>query len=114
MAAKLLASVMYLLLLLLLAVSVFCIAWGLWRGYRDRHAVRPDEAAVPTPPDEDVLIFDRVTDGLSQIPNPDDPRALWAAHKEVMQSVGEQYGLKSAQVGVIYWRVWQWKHGIRW
>lgn len=113
-AAKLLASVMYLLLLLLLAVSVFCIAWGLWIGYRDRHAVRPAEAAVPTPPDEDVLIFDRVTLGLTGLPRLNDPKALQAAEAEVMQQVGEQYGLSSAEVEAIYRRVWQWKHGIRW
>jgi hypothetical protein len=102
---------MDLLILCLVGVSVLCIACGLWRGYRDRHAARRTQETVSTPPDEEILIFDRVTEGLSELPDLDDPAAFWAAHKEVMQTVGEQYGLKSAEVGVIYWRVWRWKHG---
>lgn len=102
---------MNLLILALLGMSVLCLVCGLWIGYRDRHRGRQRREAVSTPPDEEILIFDRVTEGLSQIPGLDDPGAFWAAHKEVMQRVSEQYGLKSAEVGVIYWRVWRWKHG---
>lgn len=97
-------------ILLLLAVSGFCLVTGLWIGYRGRHSARQVREAVSAPPDEEVLIFDRVTEELSQLPRLDDPGALWTAHKEVMQRVGEQYGLKAAEVGIIYWRVWRSRH----
>jgi hypothetical protein len=102
---------MDLLVLFLLGASVLCLVCGLWIGYRDRARGRQTREAVSTPPDEEILIFDRVTEGLSQIPGLDDPGALWAAKKEVIQRVADQYGLKSADVGLIYRRVWQWKHG---
>lgn len=98
---------MNLLVLALLCLSVLCVVCGLWVGYRGRQR----REAVSAPPDEEILIFDRVTEGLSMIPDLSDPAAVWTAHKEVMQRVGEQYGLKSAEVGTIYWRIWRWKHG---
>ena len=99
-----------LLLFFLVSVSVFSLGCGLWIGYRDLTSTRPSEGAASTPPDEDVMIFDRVTEGLAQLPSLNDPGALWAAQKDVKQRVGEQYGLKSAEVGIIYWRVWHWKN----
>lgn len=106
-----LTPIMDLVILSLLGVSVLCLVCGLWRGYRDRTAARRTREAVSTPPDEEILIFDRVTEGLSELPALSDPGALWNAHKEVMQRVGQEYGLKSGDVGLIYWRVWRWKHG---
>lgn len=106
-----LTPIMDLVILSLLGVSVLCLVCGLWRGYRDRTAARRTQEAVSTPPDEEILIFDRVTEGLSELPALSDPGALWNAHKEVTQRVGREYGLKPGDVGLIYWRVWRWKHG---
>ncbi len=100
---------MNLAILGLLGVSLLCLVCGLWIGYRDRRRGRQRRKVV-LPTDEEILIFDRVTEGLSQIPTLDNPGALWSAKKEVMERVGEQYGLKSGEVGVIYWRVWRWRH----
>src|SRR3970282_57906 len=92
------------LLFLLLAVSLFSVAYGLWIGYRDRQPAHSSDGVVPALPDEDMLIFDRVTAGLSGLPRLNDLRAMEAARAEVMQKVGEQYGLSSGQGEAIYWR----------
>jgi hypothetical protein len=92
------------LLFLLLAVSLFSVAYGLWIGYRDRQLAHSSEAVVSTLPDEDLLIFDRVTSGISELPRLNDPKAFQAALAGVMQEVGEQYGLSSLDVEKIYWR----------
>ena len=101
------------LLFLLFAVSLFSVAYGLWIGYRDRQPAHSSEAVVSALPDEDLLIFDRVTAGLSELPRLNDLRAMEAARAEVMQQVGEQYGLSSGQVEGIYWRVWRFTHRPR-
>jgi hypothetical protein len=101
------------LVLLLFAVSLFSVAYGLWIGYRDRQPAHSSEAVVPMLPDEDLMIFDRVTAGLSQLPRVNDLRAMEAARAEVMQGVGEQYGLRTAEVEAIYWRVWRFTHRPR-
>ncbi len=55
---------MYLLPLLVLAFSVFCLGYGLWLGgYWDLYPFLPDETTVFNPPDEDLPFFDRVTLG---------------------------------------------------
>ena len=108
---------MDLLILILIAVSLVSLACGLWLAYRDLYRVREDARPVPappTPPDEDILIFDRVTAALGKRPRMTDPRAVQAVEAEVMQEVGEQYGLSAADVETIYRRIWQWRHGIRW
>jgi hypothetical protein len=105
------AGSVYLLLLLLLGVSVCCLVVGIWVGFRDRWRGRVTETALSPVPDEDLLIFDRVTSRLSGLPRFDDPRALQAAQAEVMQAVGEQYGLSAADVEAIYWRVLRWTGG---
>ena len=92
------------LLFLLLAVSLFSVAYGLRIGYRDLYPDRPQQAAMPQLPDEELLIFDRVTSGLSEIPRLNDPKAFQVALAGVMQKVGEQYGLGSVDVEKIYWR----------
>ncbi len=99
------------LILLLLAVSGFCLVYGFWVGRRDRSAARQAREAFSAPPDEEILIFERVTDELSQLPHLEAPGVLWTAQKNVMRRVGEHYGVKPAEVGIIYWRVWLWKHG---
>lgn len=101
------------LVLLLFAVSLFSVAYGLWIGYRDRQPAHSSEAVVSTLPDEDLLIFDRVTAELSALPPLNDLRAMEAARAEVMQKVGEQYGLSPTQVDTIYWRVWRSIHRPR-
>ena len=92
------------LLFLLLAVSLFSVAYGLWIGYRGRQPAHSSEAVVSPLPDEDLLIFDRVTSGISELPRLNDPKAFQAALAGVMQKVGEQYGLSSLDVEKIYWR----------
>ncbi|MFQ5847105.1 MAG: hypothetical protein ACE5IQ_05445 [Candidatus Methylomirabilales bacterium] len=104
---------MNLLLLLLFSLSVACLIYGLWIGYQDLRRVPPDEAAGAAPLDEELLIFDRVTLGLSQLPRIDEPRALQAAQAEVMQNVGTEYGLTPTEVETIYWRIYRWKHGTQ-
>ncbi|MCH7896620.1 MAG: hypothetical protein IH782_06980 [candidate division NC10 bacterium] len=54
---------MYLVTLLLLAVSVFYLGCALWIGYRDLYPFRPDETTVSTPPDEELPLFDQVNLG---------------------------------------------------
>lgn len=108
---------MDLFILILFAVSLVSLACGLWRAYRDMYRVPVDAGPVPappTPPDEDMLIFDRVTAALAKRPRMTDPRAVQAVEAEVMREVGEQYGLSAADVETIYRRVWQWRHGIQW
>ncbi len=92
------------LLVLLFAVSLFSVGYGLWIGYRDRHLAPAYEPVVSSLPDEDLLIFDRVTSGISEIPRLNDPKAFQAALAGVMQKVGEQYGLSPLDVDKIYWR----------
>jgi len=92
------------LLFLLLAVSFFSVSYGLWIGYRDLYPDRSQRAAMPQLPDEELLIFDRVTSGISELPRLNDPKAFQAALAGVMQEVGEQYGLSSLDVEKIYWR----------
>lgn len=101
------------LVLLLLAVSVFSMGYGLWIGYRDLNPGRPAEVVVSAVPDEELLIFDRVTSGLSVLPRVNDLRTMEAARAGVMAKVGEEYGLGSTEVEKIYWRVWRSTHGPR-
>ena len=101
------------LLVLLFAVSLFSVGYGLWIGYRDRHLVPASETVVSPLPDEDLLIFDRVTAELSALPPLNNLRAMEAARADVMQKVGEQYGLSPTQVETIYWRVWRSIHRPR-
>lgn len=108
---------MHLVIPLVLGVSVVCLACGLWLAYRDLYRGRPSAPpgpAPPTPSDEDVLIFDRVTAGIAELPRIADPRALQAAEAEVMERVAEQYGMRPEEVETIYRRIWQLRHGIRW
>jgi hypothetical protein len=91
-------------LLVLVAGSVFCLGRGLWIGYRDLYPARPPQSAMPQLPDEELLIFDRVTSRISELPRLNDPKAFQAALAGVMQKVGEEYGLSSLDVEKIYWR----------
>lgn len=101
------------LLALLFAVSLFSVGYGLWIGYRDRHLGSAYEPVVPSLPDEELLIFDRVTAELSALPPLNDLRAMETARAEAMQKVGEQYGLSPTQVETIYRRVWRSIHRPR-
>jgi hypothetical protein len=101
------------LLVLLFAVSLFSVGYGLWIGYRDLYPDRSQRAAMPQLPDEELLIFDRVTSGVSEIPRLNDPKAFQTALAAVMQKVGEQYGLSSLDVEKIYWRVRRSTHHAR-
>lgn len=102
-----------LVLALLLVVFVFCLGFGLGMGYREKYPLLPDHPVIPAPADEEIMIFERVTFALSQLPSIEEPKALHASHDEVMRSVGEQYGLRSDEVEAIYRRVWNWRHGNR-
>lgn len=98
-----------LILLFLLLVCIFSLGFGLGMVYQERRASRL-AGPVPEPGDEEMLIFDRVTLGLSKLPNIEEPKALDAAQTDVMRQVGEQYGLSATEVERIYRRVWHWKH----
>jgi hypothetical protein len=101
-----------LILPFLLLVCIFGLGFGLGMAYQESRASRQAGPAVPEPGDEEMLIFDRVTLGLSKLPNNiEEPKALDAAQTDVMHQVGEQYGLSAAKVEKIYRRVWHWKHG---
>ena len=100
-----------LILGLLLLVCVLGLGFGLGMAYQERRASRQAGRAAPEPGDEEMLIFDRVTFGLSKLPHVEDPNALNAAQTDVMRQVGEQYGLSATEVERIYRRVWHWKHG---
>jgi hypothetical protein len=91
-------------LLILVVGSVFCLGRGLWIGYRDLYPDRPPQSVMPQLPDEELLIFDRVTSRISELPRLNDPKAFQAALAGVMQEVGEEYGLSSLDVEKIYWR----------
>lgn len=99
-----------LLFALLLALSAFCLGVGLGMAYRESQAVLP---ADPEPRDEELLIFDRVTTALSALPPIEDQQALQAAEAEVMQRVGDRYGLVPADVEAIYRKVWRWRYRRR-
>ncbi|HEU5394306.1 MAG TPA: hypothetical protein VFV36_05835, partial [Candidatus Methylomirabilis sp.] len=67
----------------------------------------------PAPADDEVMIFDRVSLGISKLP-------LFASHTEyevaergVMASVAKRYGLTPEQVAETYRKVhaWKWRHG---
>ncbi len=98
-------------LLLLLLAFVFSLGFGLGTAYQERRAFHRAGPATPGPGDEEMLIFDRVTLGLSQLPPIEEPKALDAAQTDVMRHVGDQYGLSATEVERIYRRVWHWKHG---
>ena len=101
-----------LILLVFLLVCLFGLGFGLGMAYQERRASRQEGRAVPEPGDEEILIFDRVTLGLSRLPSIEEPKALDAAQTEVMREVGQQYGLSAAEVERIYRRIWNWKHGV--
>ena len=100
-----------LILAFLLLVAVFGLGFGLGMAYQERRVSRQAGPAAPEPGDEEMLIFDRVTLGLSKLPNIEEPEALDAAQTDVMRQVGAQYDLSAAEVERIYRRVWHWKHG---
>lgn len=99
-----------LLLILILIISAFCLGCGLGMGYREAQSIRP---AGPEPGDEELLIFDRVSTALSELPPMEDKRALQDAEAEVMRRIGNRYGLGSEEVQAIYRKVWRWKSGRR-
>jgi hypothetical protein len=104
---------MHLFLLVLVVGSVCCLGRGLWIGYRDLYPDRPQQGAMPELPDEELLIFDRVTSGISELPRLNDPKAFQDALGGVMQEVGQQYGLTSLDVEKIYWRARRSTHDPR-
>ncbi len=101
------------LLLVLLLVCIFCLGFGLGMAYQEKHRSRQALSATPEPGDDEVLIFDRVTFGLSRLPNIEEAKAFEDPQTEVMREVGEQYGLSGAAVAAIYRRVWHKKYGAQ-
>ena len=100
-----------LILLVLLLLCVFCLGYGLGLAYHEKQAFRQEVRGTPEPGDEEIMIFDRVTFGLSRLPNIEEPKALEGAQAGVMHQVAQQYGLNAAAVEAIYRRVWHRKHG---
>ncbi|HZX61377.1 MAG TPA: hypothetical protein VFF51_06505 [Candidatus Methylomirabilis sp.] len=104
---------MHIALLLLLVLSVTCVVYGLWLGYRGQSPGQANDGGDTNLLDEELQIFDKVSAGLSQLPRVEDPKALQEAQAEVMRKVGEQSNLSATEVESIYWRVWRWKRGNR-
>ena len=104
-------SVETLAILILLVVFIFCIGFGLGMVYREVYPLFQRRHATTEPGDEEIMIFDRVTEALSKLPQIEEPNALEAAQAEAMRSVGERYALRVEEVDAIYRRVWQRKHG---
>ena len=96
--------------MLILVISTFCLGFGLGMGYREVHPIRQ---AGPEPGDEELLVFDRVSTALSELPPIENERALQATEVEVMQRIGNRYGLGLEEVQAIYRKVWRWKYGRR-
>jgi len=99
-----------LLLVFILVISAFCLGFGLGMGYRETQSL---PQAGPEPGNEELLVFDRVTTALSELPPMEDKRALQEAEAEVMQRIGDRYGLGPDEVQAIYRKVWRWKYGRR-
>ncbi|MFQ5840497.1 MAG: hypothetical protein ACE5HK_07230 [Candidatus Methylomirabilales bacterium] len=60
---------------------------------------------TPEPADDELLLFDRVTAGLSALPLVEDPARYPEAEERVMAEVAARYGLTPAEVQQIYRRV---------
>lgn len=82
-------------------------------AYQEKYGSRQALSATPEPGDDEILIFDRVTFGLSRLPHIEEATAFEDAQNEVMREVGEQYGLSAAAVDATYRRVWHKKHGAQ-
>jgi len=69
------------------------------------------EEAAPT--DDEVMIFDRVSLGISKLPLFDSHTEYEVAERGVMTSVAKRYGLSPEQVTETYRKVhaWKWRHG---
>ncbi len=99
-----------LILLVLLLLCVFCLGCGLGMASQERHARRQKLPGTPEPGDEEIMIFDRVTFGLSRLPPIEEPQALEKAQTDVMCHIAQEYGLTTATVEAIYRRVWHRTH----
>lgn len=70
-------------------------------------------AGESAPTDDEVMIFDRVSLGISKLPLFASHREYEVAERGVMASVAERYGLTPEQVAQTYRKVhaWKWRHG---
>ena len=82
-------------------------------AYQEKYRSGQALLATPEPGDDEILIVDRVTLGLSRLPNIEEAKAFADAQTEVMREVREQYDLNAAAVDAIYRRVWHKKHGAQ-
>jgi hypothetical protein len=65
---------MNLLLLVLLLVCIFCLGFGM--AYQEKYRSGQALLATPEPGDDEIPIFDRVTFGLSRLPNIEGAKAV--------------------------------------
>jgi hypothetical protein len=70
-------------------------------AYQEKYRSGQALLATPEPGDDEIPIFDRVTFGLSRLPNIEGAKAFADAQTEVMCEVREQYGLSAAAVDAI-------------
>lgn len=78
-----------------------------WEAARAAAGSLPGKDAAP--PDEEVMIFDRVSLGISKLPLFASHREYEVAERGVMASVAERYGLTAEQVAETYRKVHAWK-----
>lgn len=94
-----------------LAEDLALAATERWEAARAAAGSHPGKDAAPT--DEEVMLFDRVSLGISKLPLFASHRQYEVAERGVMASVAERYGLTAEQVAEIYRKVhaWKWRQG---
>ncbi|MBI2081388.1 MAG: hypothetical protein HY575_03230 [candidate division NC10 bacterium] len=82
-----------------------------WEAARAAAGSPAGKDAAPT--DEEVMLFDRVSLGISKLPLFASHREYEVAERGVMASVAERYGLTAEQVADTYRKVhaWKWRQG---
>lgn len=82
-----------------------------WEAARAAAGSLPGKDAAPS--DEEVMIFDRVSLGISKLPLFASHREYEVAERGVMGSVAQRYGLTAEQVAETYRKVhaWKWRQG---
>jgi len=79
-----------------------------WQAARAEAGTAAEEAP---PTDDEVMIFDRVSLGISKLPLFPSHREYEVAERGVMASVAERYGLTPLQAAEMYRKVhaWRWR-----
>ncbi len=81
-------------------------------GWNAAGAAPGGPGKAPAPMDDEIMIFDRVSLGISKLPLFSSHKEFEVAERSVMVSVAERYGLSPEQVAETYRKVhaWNWRH----